>query len=274
MTAGKFWFAWVGGVTDPPLTLNTTGDVFSDSFSTLGDTCLLSTRVNLHTFNESVGECLNNFASDAGLIVGHVYRVEGSGIRTGAEFIYGGLGSPSVIVQLLGPDARFISKHAVAVEVRIFEGSNNTIYRLRNTSSLLVGHTYSISGSGIPAGTTFVYSGGIDIFLSQQLLLQGTDVSLTITSTDVDDAKTVRNLASTDGLEIGIEYEIFGLGIVSGSTFIYGGGNSVVISNSMTRTQTGVAITISKDSTQSDGGPFDPLTMAREDEKIFASELE
>lgn len=120
--------------------------------------------------------------------------------------------------------------------------ASTTLDNLSDITSLRVGKTYSIAGSGLTAGTTFVYAGGFSITLSSIATTSGTGVRLKITNTA--ERTIITKLDLIDGLISGNTYHIAGDGIPFGTTFVYAGGTSLTINKSATKTAEGVSLTI------------------------------
>lgn len=123
------------------------------------------------------------------------------------------------------------------------EKFSTAVTNLSDTTSLRVGKTYSIEGSGIPAGAAFTYGGGNDISISPAPSTTGSGITVTITNSA--ETKIITNLDITDGLLIGSEYHIAGSGIPFGATFVYDGGDSITISDDVTKTASGSDLAIS-----------------------------
>ncbi len=269
--AGPFYFAYVGGVTDPAFDLITTADVWGGSITVKGKTWggTLNTSADIIDLGYSV----NNMLRDDGLIVGNQYTISGKGIPVvnpsdgitpiEVEFIYNG--------SLQGVIEVAANASAIGTPILIKSDAGRNIVFLNSIAGLVIGRVYGISASGIPPATTFTYTGSSQITISQNCSTTSNHASITITS--LEEKNVLKNIANTAGLIANQTYNVFGQGIPAGTTAEYLGGNSITISTDAKVTNTGVRVYINKGVTFSDGGPFDPAVHNVEDEFIFKIEV-
>lgn len=260
--AGPFYFAYVGGVADPALTLNTTGDLWGGSHSTFGDVWggTLATTGNLTNTSATI----SGVDKTESLISGNVYDVTGNGIPPGATATYSGgttltLSSPATVTQ-------------VAASIQLSDtGQRSIVSGVQDIAPLVVGRTYSIAASGIPAGTTFVFDGNDTFEISAPATSTAALTALTISSPL--ETNIVKNLASTAGLTVGQTYGIWGPGVPANTFFTYVGGTDVTLTADANLTTIGGFLSIRKGITEDDGGAFNSATHMVEDEDLFSFEL-
>lgn len=124
-----------------------------------------------------------------------------------------------------------------------------TVGNLRSVAGLVSGQVYTAKGGGIPsilegalADTTLTYDGAGGGTLSQACTL-GEGISLTLTNPA--GTSTVA-LLDVSPLLVGETYDIAGSGILPGTTFVFGGGNSVDLDLAATATGL-VSVTITNE---------------------------
>lgn len=268
--ARQFFFAYVGGQTDPAFSLTTTGDIWGGSLQILATTWGGSLTTSGDVL---IGEfVVINMLKDDGLIIGNQYIISGDGIATqdedgnlvSVQFTYDG--------DLSGNMVESATKTTLGASLLLVnEDGKRTVFLTGDQSLLVSGRVYGISGGGIPSGTTFTYAGDSQITISQDCSTTSSNSVLTITS--LLDKTIVKNLSSVSGLVNGQIYNVFGQGVPAGTISTYEGGSSLTLSNSASVSFHGAILQISKGVTYSDGGDFDPNVHNVEDEKIFNVEL-
>lgn len=258
---GPFYFAWVGGVVDPPYSIVTSGDVWGGTINVRG----ITWGGTLSTTADASGFAIFNMLKDDGLVPGQTYIISGTGIPSDTEvqFTYSGDLEGDVDADLTD---------AVGLQVLIENEDGRNLVFVSSTAGLTVGQSYGISGGGIPAGTTFTFDGSELLTISQNCTSTSKNSALTITS--LVDRDKVKNVADTSGLVSGQTYNVFGQGIPAGTTTVFDGSDTLPLSQNATTTHQGVVISISKGATFSDGGAFDPDVHLVEDEDIVGVELD
>lgn len=259
-----FYFAWVGGITYPAFSMNTTGDLWGGTLTTYGDVWGGNLSTTIATTNGSTTATINE--EFIGLIDGEAYDILATSVPLGTTFIYHAAFAPLITLSTAA-----IATTAANQAVVTNSSLSDIIAHLWSVDGLVVGETYTITGNGIPAGTEFVYDGSDTITISHPATNSSTRTQLTIANGA--NKNIIRNLASTAGLVVGQTYYIFGPGIPSDAFFVYAGGSTITLSADVKETQIGAFLSIRKGVTETDGGAFDPDTHAVEDERIFALEI-
>jgi hypothetical protein len=261
----RFYLAMVGGIADPAFAMVTTGDiwggavdivgnVWGGSFSTTGDIVKGSTTVS-------------NLVNADQLVVGLTYDVFGTGIPQYGAFTYAG--GNSAILNLPATETQ-----AGASLVLRNEPQRTIVSGLLGAglAQLVVGDSYTLGGSGIPAGTSFTYEGTDSVDISQPATQTSRFTALSAGTTT--GRYVVQNLGTTVGLVVGQTYWIAGAGIPANDFFLYEGGASVTLNQPATLSSVGAYLAIRKGITEDDGGPFDAGVHLVEDYKIVSLDIE
>jgi hypothetical protein len=114
--------------------------------------------------------------------------------------------------------------------------ASTTISGLSGTTGLIVGQ--SISGLGIPSGTTVVSITSTTIVMSAAAVL-----SVTPTANSVSGSTQVVNLSSTSGIQVGMT--ITGAGIPANTTISALSGTTITLNNQVTSTTNAASVTCS-----------------------------
>lgn len=266
MAAGPLYFAWTGGPAVPAFDLLTTGDTFGGSVQTVGQ--IWGGR--LSTVGDIVGlTSIANLTETSGLVAGQSYLILGAGILNSADgfdqdtfFTFDGS---------TGGSLSQATTEAAGVSLILISAAGTNQVLLASTANLVTGVTYGIAASGIPAETTFAFDGSNPITISAGATNTGLNVSIRMTSPLGRDV--IANLADVTGLVPGVAYNLFGLGIPSGTTALFDGSVSFNLSAEATVTRTAAQILISTPASFPDGGPFNPAVHEVVDEDIVALQL-
>lgn len=268
--AGPFYFAWTGGPLQPPFELQTTCDVWGGSITTAGVTWggSLSTvgDVAINSY-----EVRNIFKTD-GLVVGRSYSVIGQNIPTidvagnpvNVFFTYNGNGTGTLSALANG------SSVASQLVLSSIEGTNEVL--IAKSDGLVIGRTYDIATSGVPNGTTFTFTGSHLLTISNPCTTTSKNASVKIST--LFDRDVLKNVANTSGLIVGQTYNVFCQGVPARATALFDGTSNMVISDNAVVSGLGVSVVISKGASFPDGGYFNPSVHLREDEDVFAIELD
>lgn len=286
--AGPFYFAWVGGqIPAEPTVLSTTGNthgVVIDSFTVTGS--LLS------GFNV-IGE----LQSATSLEPGALYLVSGPGLPDGvfAQYFSGNEVSISINAPTTLSSGTFVLTKTAPIETTTanLHALSGLVDNIGDTSSLVPGTLYWMTGPGVPEGAIFTYQGGNSVDITGLVannvplpsgfppplprfvpLGSASNIGVLISGfADEGATTTITNLANLSQLTPGLRYNISGPGIQAGSTFVAPfSGTSITLDRPATAANVGVPLVIT--GPRVPNAPFDPVADAREDEKIFGFEIE
>lgn len=265
MSSFRFYFAWVGGPPEPEVTVITTGDTWGGELNLLATTWggSLSTSANI------IDSVVTDMLRDDGLQIGHAYTITSSVVPVTNDD-----GSPRTVTFIY--DGDFTGTFdalatAAGTDLLLTSSSDRNVVKLYSTDGLEVGKTYAVSGNGIPTGTTATYEGSSDVVLSQNATSTSNNATLTFSS--IDDKNLLKNIADISALTDGQTYELFGQGIQAGTTGVFDGTSTMVMSQDSDVTRAGGTVYISKGVTYDNGGDFDPDVHNVRDEDILSAEL-
>ena len=262
---GPFYFSYCGGPLVPAFSVLTRADTWGGTVSTIGAVW----GGELSTTGDVSDSIVSNLSTVDGLVDGATYLVRGKGIPTSAD----GISADTFLIYDAGMGGGVLTQEAatnIGVSLILTSQDNRQQVPLASTDGLKGGGIYGITGSGIPAGTTFVFGGSSTVSISQPAETTGL-IPVKIDSTLDRDVLT--NVQDVSALTAGTQYDLFGQGIPSGASAVFEGGNTLVMSDNATQTVLGAQVLISKGATYPDGGPFDEAQHLREDEQVLAIDI-
>jgi hypothetical protein len=261
----RFYLALVGGIADPAFALVTTGDVWGGAADIVGNVWGGSLSTSGDLLKDST--TISNIVNADQLVIGQIYDVTGTGIPQYAAFTYAG--GTSAILNLPAT----VTQAGASLVLRN-EAQRTIVSGLLGAglAQLVIGDPYTLSGSGIMAGTSFTYGGTAEITISQPATQTSRFAPLRAGTTA--GRYTVQNLGTTAGLIVGQTYWISGAGIPANDFFSYEGGADVTLNQPATLSTLGTFLAIRKGITEDDGGPFDAGVHLVEDLKIVSLDIE
>jgi hypothetical protein len=288
------YFAWTGGDPLPPVTVTTTGDVWSGSKVFLGNTwngeyvtigdCFITNGTNAR------GTKIENIRNPEVLVNDGIYHVDGPGLKNNRGRFDGvdrmdlvnlvdPVGEAISITFSTPADETFIDEFGHIQQIFLF----TEIVHLLDPSGLAIGSTYNISGPGIKPNAYFVYEGGNDISLQNfgdptnpfddSPLNPGATVTaagVELTISLLEGQNILSNVPDTSEFTVGEVYQIFGKGVADAVLGTYLGGGSFLLSEVATSTEYQTPLRIHRGTIYPDGGAFVESEHARFDEEILS----
>lgn len=250
---GPFYFAWVGGPVQPPVTVTTTADLWGGNLSALAQIWGGQLRTRGDVLEGS--NVIVNMYDDSGLVPGQQYLLRGDGIPNSDQgpdesdtyFTYSG--------DLTGTISNFATVSGVAVDLTLSSAEGRSTIYLDRAFGLVSGRQYGVSGAGLPQGTVFTYGGSLDVTISNQATQTSQNAQVRITSPT--DRNLLTNLGDTSELTEGQTYSVFAQGVPPGAQATYTGGSELTMTSDATLSGQGVQVQLSKGASYPDGGAFD-----------------
>lgn len=271
-----FYFAWVGGTPIPAFDLVTVGDIWGGSAEVVCQIWagkLETTADFLPSINwrRKVTEATNMRSVD-GLVVGRVYKATIGEVIS--DFIYEGdySGTLSNSRDSNGLPYLFMGvEPAEGLAMLLQSDTGITDIVLNDTSKLVVGTTYNVSGGSTSPGTIGTYTGSNTISVNNNNNATARDVTLTFSTTVGQNRIT--NLGSTVGLVIGNVYQLFARGLSGTVLGTFEADNTFLLSELPTVSTKQAHLRIHHGIIYPDGGTFDEVAHARNDEEVLSIDI-